>query len=63
MTDYRAHDERIRQAWAALCGARAVANRTPTAETLRIEQMCERTVNDLLDTRNRMRAAEEMVTA
>jgi hypothetical protein len=56
-------DERIRQAWAALCGARAVAWRSPNAETLRVEAMCEHVVNDLLDARYRMQTAEKLVKA
>ena len=36
MTDLEQVDADLAQAWAALCGARAVANRTPTGETLRV---------------------------
>jgi hypothetical protein len=64
MTDTLAdQDERIRQAWAALCGARAVATRNPSAETLRVEAICEATVDDLLDARYRMQTADRMVKA
>ena len=45
------HDARIASAWAALQGARAAATRCPTADTLRLEAMCERTLDDLLDCR------------
>ena len=64
MTDTLAtHDERIRQAWAALCAARAVAWRSPNAQTLRVESMCEHVVNDLLEARYRMQTAEGLVKA
>ena len=40
---------RIARHWAALCGARAVASRSPNSETLRVEERCERQVNQLLE--------------
>jgi hypothetical protein len=47
-------DKRITAAYHALNGARAAATHSPNRETIRLEEMCERTVNDLLDKRNEM---------
>jgi hypothetical protein len=44
-------DKRIASAWAALSGARAAANHSPTGERLLVESMCERTLDELLDQR------------
>lgn len=56
-------DARIGQAWAALVGARAVCSHSPNAETCRIETLCERTVDELLERRYEMQVAERVVTA
>jgi hypothetical protein len=61
MTDPRFEeiDRYLASAWAALCGARAVATRNPTGETLRLEGVAEDRVDWLLDKRRlRMTRAE-----
>ena len=45
------HDDRIASAYAALRGARAAATRSPSAHNLAIEDMCQATLDDLLDSR------------
>ena len=40
---------RIASAWAALAGARASTWHSPNGDNCAIEEMCENTVNDLLD--------------
>lgn len=47
-------DARILSAWSALAGARAAASHSPNGETLALENMCERTVNELLERRHEM---------
>ncbi len=42
-------DRRIASAWAALNGARASCWHSPNADNCAIEEMCENTVNDLLE--------------
>ena len=44
-------DKRIASAWSALSGARASAWHSPNKDTCAIEDMCERTVNELLERR------------
>ena len=44
-------DRRIASAWAALHGARAACSHSPSADNCAVEDMCENTVNDLLDSR------------
>lgn len=45
----RTTEGRIASAWAALAGARSAASHSPNSDTCAIEEMCENTVNDLLD--------------
>ena len=56
MTDFDEIDKHLAAAWAALCGARAVANRSPNGQTLHVEEVAEERVNYLLDKRLRMMA-------
>ena len=51
-------DKRIASAWAALGGARAAAWHSPSGNNMLIEQMCERTLNELLEKRHEMTTAE-----
>lgn len=65
MTDPRFDDidTHLAAAWAALCGARAVATRNPTGETLRVEGVAEERVNWLLDKRRLRMRPEEIEAA
>ena len=45
----RTLEGRIASAWAALAGARASTWHSPNGDNCAIEEMCENTVNDLLD--------------
>jgi hypothetical protein len=56
-------DRRIASAWAALAGARAAATHSPNGETVALENMCERTVNELLERRYELVEAERIVRA
>jgi hypothetical protein len=56
-------DKRISSAMAALHSARAAAWHSPSAHNIAVEEMCEATVNDLLDCRLAMGTAEKVVTA
>ena len=56
-------DRRIASAWAALAGARAAAWRSPNAETCWLEDMCENTVNELLEKRHEMTTTSAAITA
>jgi hypothetical protein len=47
-------DKRIASAWAALNGARAVTWHSPNGDSCAIEDMCERTLNELLEKRHEM---------
>lgn len=49
-------DARIHSAWAALNGARAVANHSPSGDNCAIENLCERVLNELLEKRHEMTA-------
>ena len=60
MTDLEQVDADLAQAWAALCGARAVANRTPTGETLRVEGVAQDRVDWLLDKRLRLMGRQKV---
>lgn len=58
MADDLAHlDRRIASAWAALAGARAAATHSPNADTCGLEDICENTVNALLERRHEMTAS------
>lgn len=61
--DLRQIDRRIASAWAALNGARAAAWHSPNADTCGLEEMCEHTVNALLEKRYEMTAGKRTVTA
>jgi hypothetical protein len=63
MDDMAELDKFIAAAMAALHGARAVAWRSPNAETVRLETVAEERVDFLLDKRLRLMAAERMVKA
>jgi hypothetical protein len=47
-------DKRIASAWSALSGARAASWRSPNADNILVEEMCERTLNELLEQRYEM---------
>ena len=47
-------DRRIASAWAALSGARAATWHSPNRDSMLVEEMCERTVNELLEKRYEM---------
>jgi hypothetical protein len=49
MTDLAALDARIHSAWAALSGARVAAQHSLNGDTCAIENLCERTLNELLE--------------
>lgn len=49
MSDLGKIETRIASAWAALSGARASSWHSPNADTCAIEDMCERTLDGLLD--------------
>lgn len=56
-------DRRIASAWAALSGARAAAWHSPNQKTCAIEDMAERTVNELLERRYELVTAEQIIRA
>jgi hypothetical protein len=56
-------DKRIAAAMAALHGARAAAWHSPNVLNVTAEELCENTLNDLLDCRLAMGTADGMVTA
>lgn len=61
--DIAAIEKRIKSAYAALRGARAVHEHSPNGETCAVEEMAEATLNGLLDRWREVRQAESIVTA
>ena len=64
MTDQLAAlDRQIRAAWVDLQCARRLWSRSPNADSIRHEELCEHRVNRLLERRYAVQVAEQVVTA